>query len=151
MNESKSKNWKYEKRWIFAFMSEKNNLKDLTANYVSLGQTGSIQTIEGGDKFWSLPVEEIESFGENWLITEFYFDADWQTWEKHPYGEEIVYLLSGSMDLILEKGKTRKVVELRSKGLVVVPRDTWHTAKVFAPSNVLVITHGKETQIRQAE
>jgi quercetin dioxygenase-like cupin family protein len=132
-------------------MSEKINLKDLTADYLSLGQKGIIQSTEGGDKFWSLSAAEIESFGENWLITEFYFDADWQTWEKHPHGEEIVYLLSGAMDLILETGDFRQVIELRGKGLVVVPRDTWHTAKVFAPSNVLVITHGKETQIRQAE
>lgn len=132
-------------------MTEKINLKDLTAEYLSLGENGTIQSTAGGDKFWSLPVEEIEKFGENWLITEFYFDRDWQTWEKHPHGEEIVYLLSGAMDLILEKGETRQVIELRSKGLVVVPRDTWHTAKVFAPSNVLVITHGKETEIRQTE
>jgi mannose-6-phosphate isomerase-like protein (cupin superfamily) len=133
------------------FMSEKINLKDLTASYLSLGEEGVVQSTEGGDKFWALPAAEIEKFGENWLITEFYFDADWKTWEKHPHGEEIVYLLSGAMDLILDKDGARRTIELRSKGLVVVPRDTWHTAKVFEPSNVLVITHGKQTEIREAE
>ena len=55
------------------------------------------------------------------------------------------------MDLILDKDGALRTIELRSKGLVVVPRDTWHTAKVFEPSNVLVITHGKQTEIREAE
>jgi quercetin dioxygenase-like cupin family protein len=66
------------------------------------------------------------------LITEFYFDSDWKTREKHPHGEEIVYLLSGAMDLIPETGGARQTIELRSKGLVVVPRDTRHTAKVLS-------------------
>jgi mannose-6-phosphate isomerase-like protein (cupin superfamily) len=132
-------------------MSEKNNLADLTENYLSLGKMGAIKTIEGGDKFWSLPPEEIEKFGKDWLITEFYFDADWKSWEMHPNGEEIVYLLSGAMDLILEKDGERRIIELRSKGLVIVPRGTWHTAKVFQPSNVLVITLGDETQGRATD
>lgn len=131
-------------------MSE-NNLDDLTKNYLSLGKTGEIKQIAGGDQFWSLPGEEIEKFGKDWLITEFYFDEDWKSWEMHPNGEEIVYLLSGAMDLILETDGERQTIELRSKGLVIVPRGTWHTGKVFAPSNVLVITRGEETDVRPIE
>ncbi|MET0752572.1 MAG: cupin [Pyrinomonadaceae bacterium] len=131
-------------------MPEKNNLADLTENYLSLGKTGEIKRLEGGDKFWTLAPEEIEKFGREWLITEFYFDADWESWEMHPNGEEIVYLLSGAMDLTLEKDGESQIIELRSKGLTVVPRGTWHTAKVFEPSNVLVITLGDETQTRPA-
>jgi mannose-6-phosphate isomerase-like protein (cupin superfamily) len=123
--------------------------ENLTENYLHLGAEGKIERVAGGDKFWSMPPAELEKFGENWLITEFHFDADWKTWEMHPNGEEIVYLLSGAMDLILEKDGERETFELRSKGLIVVPRGTWHTAKVFAPSDVLVITRGKETQIRE--
>ncbi len=123
-----------------------NIFHDLTETYISLGKTGEVKSVAGGDKFWSLSTNEIENFGENWLITEFYFDEDWKSWEMHPNGEEIVYLLSGSLDLILEKDSDQKTIELRSKGLVIVPRGTWHTAKVFEPSNVLVITLGKETR-----
>ena len=128
----------------------KNVFNNLSENYLSLGAAGIIQTLEGGDKFWNRSNDDLEKLGENWLITEFHFEEDWKSWEMHPNGEEIVYLLSGSMDLILEKDEVRQTLELRSKGLVVVPRGTWHTAKVFEPSDVLVITLGKETQIRQA-
>ena len=123
-------------------------LSGFSENYVSLGTTGIIQLLAGGDEFWNMPSDELEKLGENWLITEFYFDEDWKSWEMHPNGEEVVYMLSGSMDLILQKDDVQKTIELRSKGLVIVPRGTWHTAKVFEPSNVLVITLGKETQVR---
>lgn len=124
---------------------------DFTENYVSLGTNGDIETFEGGDKFWSLAGEKLDAIGENWLITEFYFDEDWKTWEMHPNGEEIVYLLSGKMDLILEKDGVLQTAELRSKGLVIIPRNTWHTAKVFEAGNMLVITLGKETQVRSID
>ena len=125
------------------------SLKDFTENYASLSQNGEIKTFPGGDEFWSLSAEKLNEIGESWLITEFYFKEDWQTWEMHPHGEEIVYLLSGSMDLILERDGISETIELRSKGLVIIPEETWHTAKVFEPSNMLVITLGKETKIKE--
>jgi mannose-6-phosphate isomerase-like protein (cupin superfamily) len=121
---------------------------NLSETYLSLGESGEIQSIEGGNKFWSLPFDEIAKFGENWLITEFDFDEDWKTWEMHPHGEEVVYLLSGSMDLIMEKDGVFQTVELRKKGLVIIPRRTWHTAKVFESSKMLIITHGKGTEVK---
>lgn len=125
------------------------NFTNLFENYLSLKSGGEIETLEGGDKFWSLPTDEMEKIGEDWLITEFESITDWKSWEMHPNGEEIVYLLSGAADLILEKDGVTKTFELRGKGLVVIERGTWHTAKVFEPSIMLVITHGKETQIRE--
>ncbi len=124
-------------------------LTDLMQTYLSLKKSGEIEKLEGGDKFWSKSGEELDKLGEDWLITEFSFDEDWKSWEMHPNGEEIVYLLSGAMDLILEKNENRETIELREKGLVVIPRQTWHTAKVLKPSKMLIITLGKETQIRQ--
>lgn len=123
-------------------------LSDFTENYASLGKNGEINIFAGGNDFWSLSAEKLNQIGENWLITEFHFAEDWQTWEMHPHGEEIVYLLSGSMDLILEKDGISQTVELRSKGLVIIPEEMWHTAKVLEPSNMLVITLGKETNTR---
>lgn len=123
--------------------------KDFTENYASLETEGAIKTFDGGDKFWSLSGADLDKIGENWLITEFHFEEDWKSWEMHPHGEEIVYLLSGEMDLILEKDGNLQTIELRGKGSVIIPRKTWHTAKVFAPCNMLIITHGKGTEIRE--
>ena len=125
------------------------NFVNLFENYLSLKSDGEIKTIEGGEKFWILSSEELDKIGEDWLITEFESAEDWTSWEMHPNGEEIVYLLSGAADLILEKEGIQKTFELRGKGLVIVPHETWHTAKIFEPSNFLIITLGKETQHRR--
>ena len=130
---------------------QKMHLPALTEDYLSLGKTGEIKILAGGERFWSLPHEEIENFGEDWFVSEYVFDEDWKTWEMHPHGEEVVYMLSGAMDLFLDKDGEQKTIELRGKGLVVVPRGTWHTAKVLEKSSVLVMTLGKETQIRAVE
>lgn len=124
-------------------------LSDLSQLYLSLKKSGEIEKHEGGDKFWSKSGEELDKIGEDWLITEFESAEDWQSWEMHPHAEEIVYLLSGAMDLFLENGENRQKIELREKGLVIIPRETWHTAKVFEPSRMLIITLGKETKHRQ--
>lgn len=126
----------------------KKILPDFTQNYASLGQNGEINIFEGGDAFWNLSAEKFDEIGQNWLITEFNFEADWETWEMHPHAEEIVYLLSGEMDLLLEKDSFSQTIELRSNGLVIIPPNTWHTAKILKPSKMLVITLGKDTQIR---
>ena len=123
-------------------------LKSFIENYAVLDKEGSISDIEGGDSFWSQTPEELDKIGESWLITEFEFNEDWTTWEMHPNGEEIVYLLSGSMDLILDKDGQQQTIELRKKGLVIIERETWHTAKVFEPSKMFVITFGKDTQVK---
>lgn len=123
-------------------------LSDFTQNYALLGKSGEINLLEGGDAFWNLPAEKFDEIGQNWLITEFEFEEDWQTWEMHPHGEEIVYLLSGAMDLTLEKEGNKETIKLCPKGLVIIPRGTWHTAKVFEPSKMLVITFGKDTEIK---
>jgi mannose-6-phosphate isomerase-like protein (cupin superfamily) len=130
---------------------KESKLADLTADYLALGPAGRVERAAGGDEFWSLPPEEIEKFGESWLVTEFYFDEDWKTWEMHPHGEEIVYLLSGAIDLILERDGKRETLELREKGVTVVGRGVWHTAKVLRPANLLVVTHGRETQVRPVD
>ena len=57
-----------------------------------------------------------------WLISEYEFAADWPTWEMHPNGDELVYLLSGSADLVLDRPEGLTTLPLRGSAAVVVPR-----------------------------
>jgi len=68
--------------------------------------------------------------------------------ECHPAGDEIVYLVSGSIDLILETESGERTVELRGRAACRVPRGLWHRAGVHAPSEVLHITRGAGTRHR---
>jgi mannose-6-phosphate isomerase-like protein (cupin superfamily) len=83
------------------------------------------------------------------LISLHAFDADWPTWEKHPAGDEVVVLLSGSAKFVLKMPSGEERVELAEPGsCVIVPRDTWHTARVSEPTRMLFVTPGEGTENR---
>ena len=75
-------------------------------------------------------------------------EATWDTWERHPAGDEVVVLLSGRVDLIQEVEGTQRVVELRAGEAMVNPRNIWHTTLVHEPGEALFITPGTGTEHR---
>lgn len=77
---------------------------------------------------------------------QFRFTEDWPTWEIHPAGDELVVLLAGKVDMVLRLADGDRVVPLEHRGAVVVPRGTWHTARVHAPSEMLFVTPGEGTE-----
>jgi hypothetical protein len=123
-------------------------LFDPRTTYVNLDSDGRATCLPGGDAFWALPEAEMDALGRGWLVSEFEFTADWPTWEMHPNGDELVYLLSGSVDLMLEQAQGLATLALRGMGAVVVPRGVWHTAKVMLPSRMLHVTLGGGTATR---
>ncbi len=90
----------------------------------------------------------MDQFGQNWLISEFECSSDWSNWEMHPNADEFVYLLSGSVELLLEQVTGVQSVILNGRGAVVIPRGIWHTAKVLAASRMLFVTMGASTEHR---
>lgn len=115
----------------------------------------------GDDDATAVPLEVTESFwpdmiagkfdhlGPGRLVSFYEFTQSWDSWEAHPRGEELVCLVSGSMDFILEREGGQETVELRDPGaFLIVPRGAWHTATVHAPSRALVVTPGAGTTHR---
>lgn len=117
--------------------------------YVHLADDGMAQRLPG-DTFWQLPPSELAAWGKGWLISEFCCTQDWPTWEMHPQGDEFVYLLSGAVELQLDRGSEVDKIVLEGSGAVVVPRGVWHTAKVRMPSRMLHVTRGEGTETRPA-
>jgi len=118
------------------------------ATYVHLHASGVASELPGGAAFWSLPEEAMAVLGKDWLISEYEFTADWPTWEMHPNGDEFVYLIAGSVELLLEEPAGVRSLTLAGTGAVIVPRGIWHTAKVNAPSRMLHVTLGAGTETR---
>lgn len=84
------------------------------------------------------------------MVSSFSYDKDWGSWERHPAGEELVMLLDGDVELVLEiEGGEKRVALTRPGSYVLVPTNTWHTAKVRAPSRMLFITPGEGTENRR--
>lgn len=125
------------------------DLFSLSSTYVVLGDNGDAIPVAVSDRFFEDLESKFGDFRGKRLISHFSFDKDWETWEMHPAGEELVCLLSGRVDLLLEQGGVEKTVQLSTLGsYVLVPRGVWHTAKVHTPSSMLFITPGEGTQNR---
>lgn len=76
--------------------------------------------------------------------------ATWDTWERHPAGEEVVVLLSGRVDLVQDFDGDERVVALRPGQAAVNPAGVWHTARVHEPGAALFITPGAGTEHKPA-
>jgi mannose-6-phosphate isomerase-like protein (cupin superfamily) len=73
--------------------------------------------------------------------------ADWPTWEMHPAGDEVVVLMSGAAEMVLDRGGGHETVSLTQPGsFVIVPKGTWHTARISTPTSMLFVTPGEGTQ-----
>ena len=93
---------------------------------------------------------ELGDFAGHVLVMRFDFDEPWSTWEMHPAGDELVYLLSGDVDFHLRGGAREQVVRVDEPGsYVVVPRGVWHTARPHAPTAMLFVTPGQGTENRE--
>lgn len=74
------------------------------------------------------------------------FTEDWQSWEVHPMGEEVVICTAGEMTLIqeLEDGAARSVT-LEAGQYAINPAGVWHTANTIQGATALFITAGQGT------
>ena len=98
------------------------------------------------DNFYMELDEDFPDFESHVLIQKSSFDEAWPTWEFHPKGDELVYLLSGDTDIVLSLDGGEEVIRVSTPGeYVIVPKGTWHTARPHAPTSMLFFTPGKGT------
>lgn len=94
---------------------------------------------------WQELDQRFDGFRGRVLVSCFSFDSDWDTWEMHPAGDEIVCLLSGRVTFEFEgRGHVAELTEPGS--YVIVPKGTWHTAHTRVPTKMLFVTPGEGTQ-----
>lgn len=93
-------------------------------------------------------LDDFDGFRGHTLISEFAFSEKWSTWEIHPKGDELVYLVSGETDFVLHNPDGEdQVVRVSAPGdYVIVPKDTWHTAVPVTDTRCLFVTPGEGTQ-----
>ena len=116
---------------------------DLETTYLVLADGPEAKRIDVGPDFWHTIDQRADLAGR--LVAVFRYGADWNRWEMHPDGDEIVMLLSGAVDLVLDEAEGERARALRDRVAVIVPRGVWHTANVLAPGEALHITRGAGT------
>ena len=121
---------------------------DLSRTYIQLRDGPDAVPVPVGKDFWQRIAQRTD-LHDGRLVMVGGESADWKHWEMHPVGEEVLYLLSGALDLILQGANdATRTVELRSGKAFIVPRGTWHRGVVRSPYVMLSITYGAGTQHR---
>ena len=93
----------------------------LDGTYIHLKPDDSARAMEGGDRFWAT-IQERTDLDEGRLMGVTGQSADWPHWERHPAGEEILTLLSGEIELILDMEGGEQRTTLKAGETFIVPR-----------------------------
>ena len=130
-----------------------SSAKNILGTYLHFWDGGSADMIPLSESFWNeLAAGKHPQLDEGRLMSAFTFSRPWPTWERHPAGEELVMLLSGTATLVLEVSGEEQAIQLSEPGAyVLVPRNVWHTARTMAPTTLLFLTPGAGTEHRPVD
>jgi mannose-6-phosphate isomerase-like protein (cupin superfamily) len=122
----------------------------IASNFVVMNAEFNADLMPVTDSFYAELEKKYGDFAGRTLISWHSFECDWPTWESHPKGDEIVVLLNGAATMILAHNDGDESVLMSTPGeFVIVPRGTWHTAKVSKSAQMLFITPGEGTDNRE--
>lgn len=129
---------------------------DLLGTYAHLGDGGGAAIIPVTPVFWEQLMSgeardpDVRRVAEEggWLVSAYHISGDMQSWEMHPEGDEILYMLSGAVDIVMEEQGATRTIELRAGTACLVPRGAWHRQIVRTPGELLALTYGRGTQHR---
>ena len=124
----------------------------LDSTYLRLRTDATAEPLPVDETFWPRLINgELGTFHDEYLVTLLEHPSDWGSWERHPAGDEIVVLLEGAATFVLDRGGRHEETALDAPGdYVIVPRGTWHTARIRKPARMLFITPGEGTETRGA-
>lgn len=124
--------------------------KSIVSTYLHVRDDGRTDPIPVSESFWQeLAAGKHSQLDEGRLMSAFSFSEPWSMWERHPAGDELVMLLSGSVTLVLEESGNERTVQLEAPGsYVLIPRNVWHTARTSVPTTMLFLTPGAGTEHR---
>lgn len=118
--------------------------------HLGLGAKAVAQLAFTGMEWYTAYAERNAADGsEGRLVSMYDFTSDWDVWEMHPSGDELVVCLSGELTLIQEGPDGSLHSETITAGQYLInPAGTWHTANVASAASVLFVTAGEGTQGR---
>jgi len=119
----------------------------LESNFVHLKDSGTLTSLPVDEKFWSEGMAR-GYLASGRLIGVVNLAVGPSHWEIHPDGDELLYLLSGLMDVTIESGDKTDVITLNAHSSYIVPSETWHQTIAREPSTLLFMTPGKDTHRR---
>jgi hypothetical protein len=119
--------------------------------HLGLGAKSLVQPEFTGDMQWYMAYSDrtAQDDIEGRLVSMFTFERDWDTWEMHPKGTEVVLCTAGTMTLHQERADgSKNTVTLNAGEYAINEPGTWHTADVSPGATAVFITSGLGTEMR---
>lgn len=110
----------------------------LDQSVVHLNSNGPIHIAPNGPEFWADRTRPELACGQ--VVTVFGYDVSWDWQERHPTGDEIAVLLTGSIDVVIDAGAGEHAIRLEPQCGAVIKEGAWHRVVVYEPSTILFIT-----------
>ncbi len=107
---------------------------------IHLGAQLDITALAVTPGFWAHDPIDSPELAHGRILSVFDYTTTWPYWERHPAGDELVCLLSGHVELLLDDVEQRQAVILGVGEAAIVRAGTWHRALVHAPSRLLFVT-----------
>jgi mannose-6-phosphate isomerase-like protein (cupin superfamily) len=128
-------------------MDSGNAAFDLSRTFILINDGPTAMPVPVGADFWKFIAQSpVANSPTGRLVSLSDQHTDWGHWEMHPASDEILFMLSGSLELIVEDKGSETIVLLESLSAVIVPRGAWHRARIRTPGKLLGITGGAGTQ-----
>jgi hypothetical protein len=105
---------------------------------VHLADDLGVRVCPVADGFWADRARAELATGR--VLSVFTYVAPWDYQERHPTGDELVYVLDGDVELRLDRGAGEHGQRLGRGGAGIVPAGSWHRLVVDAPSTLLFVT-----------
>jgi quercetin dioxygenase-like cupin family protein len=113
------------------------------------GKAGSQPAFTGIDWYEEYGRRTTADGIEGRLVSMCTFDASWNSWERHPAGDEVVVCVAGAIRIVQERddGST-ETTELQAGEYAINPPGVWHTADIDGSATCVFITAGMGTDHR---
>lgn len=113
------------------------------------GKAGSQPAFTGVDWYEEYGRRTAADGVEGRLVSMYAFDGPWDSWERHPAGDEVVVCVAGHIRLLQEREDgTVAAVDLQPGEYAINPPGVWHTADVTDGATCIFITSGLGTDHR---
>ncbi len=125
----------------------------LTSQVVVLDRQLQAHPLKTGPELYAQLDQQFAGFAGCYLVSEYSFNASWPGFEMHPAGDELLYLLAGSCELLLELPDGPQRVRFDQPGQVqLIPKGCWHRAELAGGGQcrILFVTPGEGTLHRPA-
>jgi mannose-6-phosphate isomerase-like protein (cupin superfamily) len=134
---------------MFAAMSQTRSPFDLSSVFVHLRDGGDAESLRVTPSFW----RGSGAKRHDRLVGVFDFrspnDLHSSMQEMHPAADEVLYLVSGAIDVLLEEDEGERTIALESGQAAIVPRGVWHRLVMRQPGRLLFINSRTGMQARR--